>query len=259
MPLIEHNGLRYYAFDLFPPDLIQAVFTRRGGVSPAPWDSLNLGGTVGDDPQRVRENRRRVFGVIGRPEDSIFDAWQVHGTGIFRVNAPRPAQMPHPQADILLTDRRDVTLLMRFADCVPIFLYDRRNGAIALVHAGWKGSVEKAAQVAVHAMKEHFGTHPQDILAGIGPSIGPDHYEVGLDVVEQVRVAFGKDADRLLHSHNGHIHFDLWEANRLTLERAGVEQIEIAGLCTACDLENWYSHRAERGRTGRFGAVFGIK
>lgn len=258
MPFIERQGVRYYAFEIFPSGLVQGILTRKGGVSPAPWASLNLGGTVGDDPQRVRENRTRALEALGRSPDSVFDAWQVHGSDVFRAEAPRPAYMPHPKADILLTDRPQVTLLMRFADCVPIFLFDRRQGAIALVHAGWKGTVEGAARVAVQAMQAHYGTRAQDVLAGIGPSIGPDHYEVGDDVIEQVRRAFGAAAERLLISYNGSIHFDLWEANRLLLESVGVEQIEIAGLCTACDLEHWYSHRAEKGRTGRFGAIFAI-
>ncbi|MEJ5239934.1 MAG: peptidoglycan editing factor PgeF [Anaerolineales bacterium] len=259
MPFVEHQGLHYFTFESFPSGLIHGILTRKGGVSPEPWASLNLGGTVGDDPQRVRENRLRALEALGRSPDSVFDAWQVHGTGVFRADAPRPADMPHPKADILLTDRPQVTLLMRFADCVPIFLVDRRHGAIALIHAGWKGTVEGAARVAVQAMQAHYGTRPQDVLAGIGPSIGPDHYEVGADVIEQVRKNFGREADRLLIPHNGSIHFDLWEANRLLLESVGVEQIEIAGLCTACDLEHWYSHRAEKGRTGRFGAIFAIE
>ncbi len=259
MPFVERDGLRYFVFERFSGSLIHAIFTRRGGVSPTPWASLNVGGSVGDDVERVRENRRRMLAAVGRSADSVFDAWQVHGIGVFRADAPRPANMPHPQADILLTDRPQVTLLMRFADCVPIFLFDQRRGAIALIHAGWKGTVAGAARVAVQAMREHYGSAPQDILAGIGPSIGPDHYEVGLEVVEQVHAAFGADAKRVLVAQNGRAYFDLWQANRLLLESAGVEQIEIAGLCTACDLENWYSHRAERGRTGRFGAVFAIK
>jgi copper oxidase (laccase) domain-containing protein len=107
-------------------------------------------------------------------------------------------------------------------------------------------------------MHARFGSTPGDILAGIGPSIGPDHYEVGPDVVSQVRQAFGQSASRLLTDHAGATHFDLWTANRLALEKAGVWQIELAGLCTACHTEDWYSHRAERGRTGRFGAIIAL-
>lgn len=259
MPFRQQDGLRYYVFSSFPPGIVQAVFTRQGGVSPTPWASLNLGGTVGDDLLRVRENRRRALEALGRAPDSVFDAWQVHGVGLARADAPRPPHAPHPQADILLTDRPQVTLLMRFADCVPLFLFDARRGVIALAHAGWQGTVQKVARAALEGMRTHYGTHPQDVIAAIGPSIGPDHYEIGPEVIAQVRQAFGNLAERLLPQHNGSVHFDLWEANRLTLAEMGVEKIEVAALCTACDLENWYSHRAERGRTGRFGAVFAIK
>jgi copper oxidase (laccase) domain-containing protein len=107
-------------------------------------------------------------------------------------------------------------------------------------------------------MQARFGSKPGDILAGIGPSIGPDHYEVGPDVVAQVRQAFGPSASSSLGNHGGATHFDLWAANRLTLENAGVRQIELAGLCTACHTGDWYSHRAEKGRTGRFGAILAL-
>jgi copper oxidase (laccase) domain-containing protein len=107
-------------------------------------------------------------------------------------------------------------------------------------------------------MKTHYGCRPADIRAGIGPSIGSDHYEIGAEVVSQVRSAFGPDAPILLESRGSITYFDLWSANRLHLERAGVEQIEVAGLCTACHTDDWFSHRAEKGRTGRFGAAIAL-
>jgi YfiH family protein len=170
------------------------------------------------------------------------------------------APEPPPKADIILTDRREVTLVMRFADCVPILLYDPRRQAVALAHAGWRGTVLGTAAAAVEALGAAFGTHPADVVAAIGPAIGPDHYEIGPEVAAQVREAFGEAAERLLPRYGSRFHFDLWEANRLQLLRAGVpaEQIEVAALCTACHLEDWYSHRAERGRTGRFGALLAL-
>ncbi|HPO58821.1 MAG TPA: laccase domain-containing protein, partial [Anaerolineaceae bacterium] len=104
-----------------------------------------------------------------------------------------------------------------------------------------------------------YGSRPGDLLAGIGPSIGPDHYEVGPDVVARVRSSFNGDANQLLCSREGRVYFDLWAANRLTLEKAGVKNIETAGLCTACDTTHWFSHRAEKGKTGRFGAAIALK
>jgi copper oxidase (laccase) domain-containing protein len=110
----------------------------------------------------------------------------------------------------------------------------------------------------VEAMQSHYGCTPADILAAIGPSIGPDHYEVGMDVVNQVRQVFGWEASGLLAYRDGRAFFDLWGANRLLLERVGVRHIEISGLCTACSTKDWYSHRAEQGCTGRFGVMIAL-
>ena len=255
MPFESTAGIRYYQFEQLGDGLTQAVFTRQGGCSPDPWTALNLGGTVGDDPGRVRENRNRALLALNRAPESAYDVWQVHGVSVAIADAPRLPDTPYLQADTILTNTPGITLLMRFADCVPILLHDPVRKVVGITHAGWMGTVRGTVRLAVEAMQDRFGSTPDDILAGIGPSIGPDHYEVGPDVVSQVRKAFGQSASRLLIDHAGAIHFDLWAANRLALEKAGVWQIELAGLCTACHTEDWYSHRAERGRTGRFGAI----
>lgn len=265
MPFRQSGSVRYFMFDsIDQAGALNATVTRRGGVSPSPWDSLNVGATVGDDPQRVLDNRWRTFLAVKRPFTSVFDVWQVHGTEVVCSVAPRPLEEKHRMADAILTNRPEVTLFMRFADCVPIFLYDPFRQVVGLVHAGWQGTVKRVITRTIKTMQEHYGSQPKDILAGIGPSIGPDHYEVGEDVSEQVRDTFGKQASLLLQSCKGgerdsRVKFDLWSANRLLLERAGVEQIEVSGICTACHLEDWYSHRAENGKTGRFGAVIGLR
>ncbi len=258
MPFCEHNGIRYYTFDVFPRSIVQGVFTRRGGVSPAPWASLNVGGTVGDERARVQQNRVRSFEALGRRIESMFDVWQVHSADTAFAEAPRPPQAEYHKADIIFTDRPEVTLYMRFADCVPILLHDPRRRVAGIAHAGWLGTVRATAAAAVRAMGERYGSRPEDIQAAIGPSIGPDHYEVGPDVIARVEQSFGDQAGRLIHERGQRQHFDLWEANRLQLEKAGVRQVEVAGLCTACHLEDWFSHRAEKGKTGRFGALIAL-
>jgi hypothetical protein len=221
-----------------------------------------VGATVGDDAERVRQNRLRSFQALGRSYESLFDVWQVHGAQVVCAQAPRPPQSTHQKADAILTDQPYVTLFMRFADCVPIFLFDPIKNVVGLVHAGWLGTVQYTAAAAIQAMEACYGSRPPDILAGIGPSIGAHHYEVGPEVVTQVQAAFGADASALLGSsngaHEGRALLDLWAANRLVLERAGVRRIEIAGICTACSMEDWYSHRGEKGQTGRFGALIAI-
>jgi len=255
MPFCEANGLSYFQFDaLQEAGVRHAVFTRLGGLSPVPWRSLNVGGTVGDDPERVVENRRRTFGSVGLDPGSIYDVWQVHSADAVLVDGPRAGRELR-RADIMLTRSTGVTLFMRFADCVPILIVDPRLRAAALAHAGWQGTVKQAARVAVEAMKARFGSEPSDLVAGLGPAIGPDHYEVGEDVIRQFQHSFGEQASRHLHTRNGRSSLDLVGANRALLEACGVKTIEDAGICTACSVDHWYSHRAEAGRTGRFGAL----
>lgn len=257
----QSDSIHYYTFASFQDDrrLFHAVLTRHGGFSEGPWRSLNLGGSVGDDPERVRRNKRHALLTLGLQPETLVDVWQVHSAEVFFAVEPRPDHVAPSQADILLTDRKNLTLLMRFADCVPILLYDPCRQVIGLVHAGWQGTVKGAARAAVEAMCAHYGSRPSNILAGIGPSIGPDHYPVGVEVVDQVRRAFGTAAASLFQEQNGAAHLDLWAANEWLLRQAGVEQIERADLCTACHKEDFFSHRADKGRTGRFGVLMELR
>jgi len=257
MPFIHHNGIRYFQFDSLQTR--HAIFTRHGGLSPEPWSSLNVGGTVGDERTRVRANRNLSLAALGCDPDSVFDVWQVHSADTAFADAPRPDGESVRQADIILTDKPNVTLYMRFADCVPIMVHDPRKGIIGVAHAGWMGTLRGVATQMISAMQERYNSNPADIRAGIGPSIGPDHYEIGADVIQQVKQKLGGESELLLHSHNGSIHFDLWKTNQILLERAGVEQIEVSGICTACHTDDWFSHRAEKGRTGRFGALIALQ
>jgi len=257
MPFTHQDNLRFFQFNTLQAK--HAIFTRHGGLSPQPWHSLNVGGTVGDDRTRVRANRNLSLKVMGCMPESVFDVWQVHSADVVCATAPRPDTEAVKQADIILTDKPELTLYMRFADCVPILFHDPRKGVIGVAHAGWMGTLRDVATATINAMAKQYGSKPADVIAGIGPSIGPDHYEVGADVILQVRQKFGGESEQLLKSHNGKIHFDLWKTNRLLLEKAGVEKIEVAEICTACNTADWFSHRAEKGRTGRFGALITLQ
>jgi hypothetical protein len=210
---------------------------------------------VGDDPERVRINRKMIFTALAQPLESSYDAWQVHGSEVVVVQQPRLPAQDYQQADAILTDRPGVTLFMRFADCVPILLYDPVKRAIGLVHAGWQGTLKGVARQAVERMQAEFRSIPGSILAAIGPSIAAHHYPVGANVITETERVFGGDAQRFLHHTNGSFHFDLWEANKRMLESCGLRDIETAGICTACHLDDWFSHRAEHGKTGRFGVL----
>jgi len=261
MQFNEKDGIRYLTFDIFPKEVIHAVFTRQGGESPEPWKSLNVGGTVGDIPDRVRQNRYRSFEALNRDKNSIFDVWQVHSADTVLANSAHPRSNTPPlyKADGIVTVNPEVTLFMRFADCTPILLYDPKSRVVGIVHAGWQGTVKRAAGNAIKTMQAAFGSNPEDILAAIGPAIGPDHYEVGRDVIEQVNYSFREDSKHVLHKQANRTFFDLWAANKIVLEQAGVKQIEVCGLCTACHPEDWYSHRQQKGKTGRFGALIAVQ
>jgi len=259
MSFHDFNGLRYYSFEIFSNAVSQAVFTRRGGVSSAPWQSLNLGGSVGDDPVHVAENRVRVFNAMGRSPASIHDVWLVHGTDIIYADNPRPLDAPCPRADIIFTDNPSVSLFMRFGDCVPILLHDPIKKVIGIAHAGWMGTMRGVVKAAVEGMQARYGSDPKNIIAGIGPSIGVDQYEVGADVILQFREKYNHDADQILQTRNGSTYLDLWTANAIQLKDAGVGQLQISDQCTACNLDDWFSHRAEKGKTGRFGAIMALQ
>ena len=257
MPINHQDNLRYFQFNNIQTR--HAIFTRHGGLSPEPWDSLNVGGTVGDEKTRVRANRNLSLKALGCSPESVFDVWQVHSADVVFATVPRPDSESVQQADIILTDKPDLTLYMRFADCVPIMVHDPRKGVVGVAHAGWMGTLRDVATATITAMKKQYGSNPADIVAGIGPSIGPDHYEVGADVIQQVTEKFGNESELLLESHNAKIHFNLWQANQILLERAGVGKVEVAEVCTVCNTNDWFSHRAEKGRTGRFGALITLQ
>ena len=260
MPFKQIGDVRYYIFNSFQSlSIPHAVFTRKGGFSPKPWESLNMGGTVGDDPNRVIQNKKLALNILNRNYNSVYDVWQVHSSKVIKVDKPRNPSHPYHQADAMITNNPNVTLMMRFADCVPILLFDPVKEVVGLVHAGWEGTVKKIVINALSWMGKHYGSSPGDIISGIGPSISVEKYEIKSKVERMVRNSFGNDSDNVLRRKNGLIKFDLWEANRMLLSQSGVNKIEIANICTASHLDDWYSHRGEFGRTGRFGVVIGLR
>lgn len=255
----ESETLAYYQFEtLDQPGLDHAIFTRQGGVSPAPWASLNLSISCGDLWERVARNRELAFSALGWPASSRYDVWQVHSAKVVMADSPR-GRKPMQQADAIITDRPGVALFMRFADCVPVLLFDPKRRALGLAHAGWLGTLRKVTTRTVQAMESAFGTEPADLVACIGPSIAAHHYPVGPEVEARVREVFGSRAGQHLSFPNAKAHFDLWSANEMLLRDRGVSRIERSGICTACHLGEWYSHRGEEGKTGRFGAILALR
>ncbi len=259
MSFIEKEGLRYFQFDIFKNQpFFHAVLTRKGGFSKPPYDSLNTGGTVGDDPQAVLKNHQRIYEVLGYDYLSRFDVWQVHGTDVICADMPRSPQTPHLKADCILTDQHNLTLFMRFADCVPILLFDPKKVVIGIVHAGWQGTAHRIVQVAVEKMIRYYGSQPETLLAGIGPAICKNCYEVGHEVYHSFSSNYGCGFEKFFRNRHGKLYLNLHEANIEVLKKAGVTQIENADICTACHPEDWYSHRRQQGKTGRFGVLMSL-
>jgi YfiH family protein len=208
---------------------------------------------VGDDKEAVAENLSRVFRNLALEADCVVTPHQVHSSRVELVTREDAGRVI-PNTDGLATTTTGVGLLLRFADCQPILLYDPANQALAMVHAGWRGVAQAIARRAVEGMQQAFGTRPRDLVAGLGPAIGPCCYSVGQDVASAMGYVL-PDWKQALRLDGGSWFFDLPEANSQQLRAAGVRNIERADLCTACHVDEFFSHRAERGKTGRFGVV----
>lgn len=244
--------LRFRGIEMSRNGVLAAVTTRQGGVSRPPYDTLNLSFDVGDHPDLVQENRRRLALALGLSPDQLTTVRQVHGRGVAIAGAG-PGSMP-PEADILLTGTPGRALLMRFADCVPILLWDPVHRAAGIAHAGWRGCYQRVPAAAVTAMTDTFGTRPQDLRVAIGPCIGPCCYWVGNDVAS----LFASTGAVRLDGHGKRV--DLRQLVLEDLKRCRVpeENVEVSDHCTACRTDLFFSHRASGGRTGRFGAVIAL-
>jgi hypothetical protein len=258
--LRERGGLRVLAWpalDGYPVDAL--VTTRHGGVSAGDYATLNLSFGVGDRPEDVLENRRRAAAALGADlADFVFGS-QVHSAVarvVTRADRGRGAAVADAgvgEADALVTSDPGTVLGVLVADCAPILLYDPRAHVLACVHAGWRGTVARVTGAALAAMAT-LGTRPGDVIAGIGPAIGPDRYQVGEDVAEAAHECFGERAPLVIRPDGtGRWLFDLWSANRILLREAGLadQNIHVAAVPTGAD---FFSNRTAR-PCGRFGLI----
>lgn len=267
----EARGIRYLTFESFDEaDGVSAlVTTRHGGESTRHYATLNLGRSSGDDANVVARNRARVASLVESPVERLTFGSQVHGARV-AVVGPADAGRTFEETDALITNAPGVPLVILTADCAAVFVFDPVRHAAGIAHAGWRGTVAGIAGATVTAMRDAFGSDPADLIAAVGPSIGPCCYEVGSDVIDTVQASLATHVDDVLADpdmasagsfrgsvNEGRKHFDLWRANEHVLLDAGVrpERVEIAGLCTACHTDLFYSHRAEKGLTGRFGGM----
>ncbi|MCZ0938165.1 MAG: peptidoglycan editing factor PgeF [Caldilineaceae bacterium] len=254
-----NNGVVAYAFESLASFPLQAhVSARHGGVSPEPWHSLNFSYSRGDERERVLKNFARLCGAIGKDPSEPVRTHQIHSTNVAQVGW-EDAGTRKASCDALITDAVDLPLFLVFADCVPLVIYDPARHVLGACHAGWRGTVDGMASAALRAMNAAFGTDAADVHVGIGPSIGPESYEVGEEVIGRA-TSLLPGGEKYLKEGEGvkdGLLFDLWQANIDQLTAAGVprEQIELSGIDTARRTDEFYSHRAEEGRCGLFGLL----
>ena len=239
------------------------VSIRIGGLSPPPYESLNLGFHVGDTPETVLKNREHLAANTSGSRSPILQfAKQVHSGTVtivtegMRGYGAADLDTAVEATDAMVTDVPGLCLTVLMADCVPVLCFDPQEGVVAAVHAGWRGTVKLAAQNTVNILKQKFDCKPTNILVGIGPSIGPCHYEVGPEVIAQVEDIFG-GTDGYINDEtpDGKGYFDLWEANKRQIMETDIpaQNIEVAQICTYCNAHLFFSERHQKGRTGRFG------
>jgi YfiH family protein len=242
--------------------------TRLGGVSKEHLSSMNLSFTRGDELENVIQNYKRITNAMEIEYDSLVLSYQTHTTNIKVVTKDDRGkgltkERNYSDIDGLITNDKGVTLVTFYADCVPLFFVDPVKHAIGLSHSGWRGTVDKIGKVTVEKMIECYGTNPADMIAAIGPSICRDCYEVSEDVIEEFRKSFQPDViDHICYKKdNGKYQLDLWKANQYVLLEAGIknENISVTNICTCCNPELLFSHRASKGMRGNLAAFIGLK
>ena len=266
----EKEGVVYLAYPALEQTgmVVHGFSTRLGGVSTGIWSSMNLSYSRGDDPDAVTENYHRIARAIGFPFESLVASHQTHTTNVQVVTEADRGKGIWRERDItdvdgMITNVPNVTLATFYADCVPLYFVDPVRRAIGLSHSGWRGTVGKMGAETVKAMEKAYGSRPEDIITAIGPSICQDCYEVSEDVIEAFRENFEvKDWPGLFYrKENGKYQLNLWEANKIILLEAGIlpEHISMPNLCTCCNPQLLFSHRASHGKRGNLGAFLMLK
>ena len=254
--------LLYFPLLLAHTGVKNCFTTREGGCSTGMFRSLNLSFTRGDNPQAVTENYRRVAEAMGGTLSDIVCSDQTHTTNVRRVDRSCGGygvtkERPYTDADGLVTDEPGLILATFYADCVPLYFVDPIHHAIGLSHSGWRGTVGRMGQHTIEVMRREFHSDPGEILAAVGPSICQDCYEVSEDVASAFAKEFsGHECEILIEKGGGKYQLDLWKSNEIVLRDAGIlpEHLAVTNLCTCCNPNLLFSHRASHGKRGNLGA-----
>lgn len=250
-PMLEETGIVHHGFS-----------TKLGGVSKGCWATMNISTTRGDDPEDVEENQRRIARAIGvKPEDMTFTN-QTHTTNVAVVRAEDKGSR-FMETDGMITNVPGICLVTFYADCVPLYFVDPVKKAIGLSHSGWRGTVGKIGKVTVELMQKTYGSDPKDILAAIGPSICQDCYEVSEDVIVKFQKSFEEKywPELFYQKENGKYQLNLWKANELVFEEAGIlkKHIAVTNVCTHCKPDILFSHRTTGNKRGNLSAFLALK
>lgn len=266
--LREINGLEYYIVPSFDETgLVKHGFTTRiGGISPEPFNTLNLGIKTEDKKENVMKNFQKISDAFNVSIEKIVLSDQVHGTTIRIITEEDAGKglvkpLDYKEVDGLLTNVKDLMLLTFYADCVPLFYLDKVKKVVGVAHAGWKGTVARIGEKMINTMKDMYGSNPEDILVGIGPSIGACCYTVRKDVYDRFKENLSSIEDVLMRETTSTWKLDLWNANKKILEENGVlsRNITISELCTSCNNHKFFSYRKDNGKTGRMAAIIQLK
>lgn len=243
--------------------------TRLGGASKGKFATMNFSYSRGDDPEHVLENYTRMAQALHVERDRMVVSWQTHTTNIRLVTEEDAGkgvvrERDYRDIDGLICNIPGITLVTFYADCVPLYFVDTKHRAVGLSHSGWRGTVNRMGKATLRAMKDAFGTRPEDTIACIGPSICKNCFEVGEEVVEEFRKTFSEQYWEELWSPNGKpgkFQLDLWKANAIILQEAGVpeNQITVTNLCTLCNHTYLFSHRKTGENRGNLAAFLGIR
>src|SRR5712691_654221 len=262
----EHGKLLLFSYQIFEPfkTMSGIVSSRLGGVSTGHCHSLNLSLSAGDEEAAVLKNRTLLCEAMDLELCSVTIGQLVHGTTIAIVTPSSRGKgatdrlSSIPATDGLITNIPDLPLLTLVADCAVLSFFDPKRQVVALAHSGWRGAAGGIGRKMIEKMNQAYDCHPADILVGVSPSIGPCCYEVREDVIEAFYTAFPVQVQSFfVPQPDGSTHLDMWAAIKRQLLDSGIqdEHIEFSGLCTACRTDLFYSHRAEKGKTGRFGGL----
>mgnify|MGYP004485698723 FL=1 len=270
MNVKNNKGVTFLTYPAFEDMdwLVHGFSTRLGGVSQGIYSSMNLSFTRGDEESCVRENYRRISQAMGFDMNSIVTSDQTHTNNVRKITEKDRGKgivvpRDYTDTDGMITNVRGLVLATFYADCVPLYFADPVHYAVGLSHSGWRGTVRKIGAVTIKKMTEEYGSDPKDIRAAIGPSICQECYEVSEDVIEEFKESFDrKHWEKLFYKKdNGKYQLNLWMANRSILVEAGIPEANISmpNICTCCNPEFLFSHRASHGKRGNLGAFLGIR